>query len=387
MRRGVVWETSFPRQPCQGNARRRKEAAAMSSTFESMLAASRERENELRLIHILIDRLEPDPGQPRKAMDPAQLSELAASIRQDGVLHPLLVLPTNDQGIYLIIAGERRWRAAVEAGLRRVPAFVLKRDEVGRRRVQLVENLQRVDLTAAERAQHVALMRELVALQARTEGRELSERALDERVAAMLGISDRAVRDFLAAIALPAEVQEVAREHHLSIKHLKAATMVGREQAPSFVEATAAAGVTGDEALAAARLVRDQAMPVAQALREVHVPDVPPVATATPTADDARALGASDGAEAPTQERPQPRPAMNGMASVPRQRRAVYVRLLEVERMLARLPLAEATEPAEARLWIDALDAIIARATALRLSLSQLQGDTSPDTTRRGRRG
>jgi ParB family chromosome partitioning protein len=139
----------------------------MSSTFESMLAASRERENELRLIHILIDRLEPDPDQPRKAMDPVHPSELAASIRQDGVLHPLLVLPANDHGIYQIIAGERRWRAAVEAGLRRVPAFVLKRDDVGRRRVQLVENLQRVDLTAAERAQHVALMRELVALQAR----------------------------------------------------------------------------------------------------------------------------------------------------------------------------------------------------------------------------
>src|SRR3989440_2918071 len=354
----------------------------MSSTFESMLVASRERENELRLIHILIDRLEPDPDQPRKAMDSAHLSELAASIRQDGVLHPLLVLPANDHGIYQIIAGERRWRAAVEAELRRVPAFVLKRDDVGRRRVQLVENLQRVDLTAAERAQHVALMRELVALQARTEGRELSERALDERVAAMLGISDRAVRDFLAAIALPVEVQEVARERHLSIKHLKAATMVGREQAPSFVEATAAAGVTGDEALAAARLGRDQAMPVAQALTEVHVPDVPPAATATPTAHDARALGASDGPEPPTQERPQARPAMNGASSLPRQRRAVYVRLLEVERMLARLPLAEATEPAEAGLWIDALDAIIARATALRLSLSQLQGNTSPATTR-----
>ena len=73
---------------------------------------------------------------------------------------------------------------------------------------------------------------------------------------------------------------------------------------------------------------------------------------------------------------------MNGASSVPRQRRAVYVRLLEVERMLARLPLAEATEPAEAGLWIDALDTIIARATALRLSLSQLQGNTSPATTR-----
>ena len=93
----------------------------------------------------------------------------------------------------------------------------------------------------------------------------------------------------------------------------------------------------------------------------------------------------SDGADAPAREEPSAAgtsaPA-DGPPAIPRRRRAPYVRLLEVERMLARLPLAEATEPAEAGLWIDALDAIIARATALRLSLSQLQGNTSPATTR-----
>lgn len=348
----------------------------MSATFESMLTASREREGELRLVHILIDKLEADPEQPRKSINPLQLSELAASIRQDGVLHPLLVQPASERGIYRIIAGERRWLAAREAELRRVPAFVLRRDDIGRRRVQLVENLQRVDLTAAERAQHVSLMRELLTLQGRADGRALSERELDERVGTMLGVSDRAVRDFLAAVALPAEAQEIARERRLSIKHLKAAGMVGRERASSFVEATAAAGVTGDEALAAARLIRDEAMPITQALAEARVvePQPPDAAVAVPLT---AASQTSATAEAPAHEDVPTALAPRGTATIPRRRRAVYVRLLEVERMLARLPLAEATEPAEAKLWVDALDAVIARATALRASLARLQQEMS----------
>jgi len=364
---------------------RPKEAAAMSSTFESMLTASREREGELRLIHILIDRLEPDPGQPRKSINPLALAELAASIRQDGVLHPLLVQPADERGIYRIIAGERRWRAAQEAALRRLPAFVLNRDDVGRRRVQLVENLQRVDLTAAERAQHVSLMRELVALQARTDGREVGERELDTRVGEMLGVSDRAVRDFLAAIALPVEVQEIARERRLSIKHLKAATMVDREQAPSFVEATATAGVTGDEALTAARLVRDEAMPIVQALATAQgTGTLSP--TMTSQADPPVAgVDADAGAhgDAPAREAIQPSSPIQKPPSIPRQRRAVYVRLLEVERMLARLPLMEATEPAEAKLWVDALDAVITRATTLRASLVHLHESPASSDKRR----
>lgn len=358
----------------------------MSSTFESMLTASREREGELRLIHILIDRLEPDPDQPRKSINPLELAELAASIRQDGVLHPLLVQPADDRGIYRIIAGERRWRAAQGAELRRLPAFVLKRDDLGRRRVQLVENLQRVDLTAAERAQHVSLMRELVALQARTDGREASERELDTRVGEMLGVSDRAVRDFLAAIALPAEAQDIARERRLSIKHLKAATMVAREQAPSFVEATATAGVTGDEALTAARLIRDEAMPMAQALAAARAIDTPyPTATTGPEPrvdgpdTDAGATG-----DVPAHEATRPGGPIHKQPSIPRQRRAVYVRLLEVERMLARLPLVEAAEPAEAKLWVDALDAVITRATTLRTSLAHLHDGSSSSGERRG---
>jgi ParB family chromosome partitioning protein len=333
----------------------------MSSTFENMLTASRVRESEMRLVHILIDRLEADPEQPRKQLEAAQLAELADSIRADGILHPLLVMPANDQGIYRIIAGERRWRAATQAGLRRVPAFVLHRDELGRRRVQLVENLQRVDLSAAERAQHIALMRELAALQATNDGASLSERELDQRVGTMLGISDRAVRDFLAVATLPGEVQDIAHDHHLSIKHLRAARFVGNDRAEPFITATAAAGATGEEALAAARLVRDSDISVDVAFSNVR----------PPRAADEAALPSEDATE-PAAATLRPKPSAHA-AGMPRKRRAVYVRLLEIERMLGRLPLLEATEPAEAALWARALDGVIARAMNLRTSLARLE--------------
>lgn len=332
----------------------------MHSTFEDLLSASREREGEVRLVHILADRIEPDPKQPRKTQDPDRLAELAESIRQDGILHPLLVLPANADGKYQIIAGERRWRAAQQAGLKRVPAFVLHRDELGRRRVQLVENLQRVDLTATERAEHISFMRELIALQAPHDAAKPSERDLDQRVASMLGISDRAVRDFLAVATLPTEAHSVAHEHHLSIKHLRAARFVGQDQAEPFIAAVAAAGASGDEALAAARLIRDNTLPVSEAVARVH-----PIA---PEANEPVA-GAARSERAATL-----RPLTAAHTTVvPRTRRSIYVRLLETERMLSRLPLLEAAEPAEAALWARALDGVIARAAALRASLQRLE--------------
>jgi len=330
----------------------------MNSTFEDMLSASRVREGELRLMHLLIDRVEADPAQPRKLLDETRLGELAKSIQQDGILHPLLVLPADPHGIYRIIAGERRWRAARQAGLRRVPAFILQRDELGRRRVQLVENLQRVDLTATERAQHIALMRELITLQLGAEQSPLSERELDQRTGAALGISDRAVRDFLAAAALPVEAQDVAREHHLSIKHLRAANFVDRDQSESLMTAAAAARATGDETLVAARLMRDDALPPVEALATARALPLPGLLQ-TPI----------DAAGTPATLRPQAGPPVTVM---PRKRRAVFIRLLEMERMLERLPLLEAADPAEAALWARALDGLIDRATRLRASLARL---------------
>ena len=96
-----------------------------------------------------IDRIEPNPEQPRTEI--GDLSELSASIREKGVLEPLLVL-ANGEGRYMIIAGERRWRASRLAGLTEVPCVIIDTDEKGVAEIALIENLQRKDLNIWEEA-------------------------------------------------------------------------------------------------------------------------------------------------------------------------------------------------------------------------------------------
>ena len=100
---------------------------------------------------IAIDRIRPNPAQPRVRFDEAELATLTASIREHGVLQPILVTETLDG--YQLVAGERRWRAARAAGLDRIPAVVRDLDEVHQLEIALVENLQREDLDPIEAAQ------------------------------------------------------------------------------------------------------------------------------------------------------------------------------------------------------------------------------------------
>ena len=102
---------------------------------------------------LAVIQLEPGPFQPRVAMDPAALTELTDSIRQQGVLQPILARPhPTSPGMFQIIAGERRWRAATAAGLHEVPVLIKPLDDSGAMAAALVENLQRQDLDAIEEA-------------------------------------------------------------------------------------------------------------------------------------------------------------------------------------------------------------------------------------------
>ena len=122
------------------------------------------------LLEVPVDRIRPDEGQSRKAFDDAQIEELAASVRHVGILEPLeLRSDEGRQGHYVIVYGERRWRAAQLAGLATVPAFI-DRGEGGVRRRQLYENVVRVDLNVVELAANVAAV--------------LREEALDTRALA-----------------------------------------------------------------------------------------------------------------------------------------------------------------------------------------------------------
>ena len=103
------------------------------------------------LRHIKLSEISPDPDQPRRHFDEVLLDELASSIKQHGVLQPIVVVPAKTGG-YVIVAGERRYRASVLAGLEKIPALVRTLNDQNKLEVSLIENLQRSDLNALETA-------------------------------------------------------------------------------------------------------------------------------------------------------------------------------------------------------------------------------------------
>ena len=110
---------------------------------------------------IAVSRIEPNPGQPRKVFAQEALDELAESIRLHGVITPITVRAGKKEGYYQIIAGERRWRAARQAGLDEIPAMVIEASESEVMELALIENLQRQDLNPIEEAEgYEQLMRD-----------------------------------------------------------------------------------------------------------------------------------------------------------------------------------------------------------------------------------
>jgi ParB family transcriptional regulator, chromosome partitioning protein len=161
-----------------------------------------------RLEDIPVGSIVPNPNQPRVHFDEESLAELAASIREIGVLQPVLVRATGDQQ-YELIAGERRWRAARRAGLAVIPAVVRTTDDVGSVEQALIENLHRQDLTPLEEA---------AAYQQLIEDFSLTH----EQVAARVGKSRSAVTNTLRLMSLPAAIQALLADGRLSAGHARA---------------------------------------------------------------------------------------------------------------------------------------------------------------------
>ena len=157
---------------------------------------------------ISIDKLKPNPNQPRKDFDPAELEELAESIRQQGVIQPIIAEDAGD-GTYTIIAGERRTRAARLAGLKEVPVVLRKYSEEKRMEVSLVENIQRSNLNPIEEA---AAYRQLM---------EMEGLSQDE-LAARVGKNRATVANALRLLKLPADMQESIRKSELTPGHARA---------------------------------------------------------------------------------------------------------------------------------------------------------------------
>lgn len=155
-----------------------------------------------------IDAITPNRHQPRVHFDEESLAELAASIREIGVLQPVLVRPVEN-GTFELLAGERRWRAARRAGLAVIPAIVRVTDELGAVERAVVENLHRQDLTALEEA---------AAFQQLIEDFGLTH----EQVATRVGKSRSSVTNTLRLMSLPPTIQHLLADGRLSAGHAKA---------------------------------------------------------------------------------------------------------------------------------------------------------------------
>ena len=161
-----------------------------------------------QMAEIAVKEIIPNPTQPRRDFDEEALAELADSIRTLGVIQPVTVKPTAD-GRYIIISGERRWRAAQVAGLEVLPAYIREVDDTNLHAMALVENVQRQDLNAIEIA---------LSLQRLVEECGLTQDALAEKV----GMKRSTISNYMRLLKLPDEVQLALKEGVISMGHAKA---------------------------------------------------------------------------------------------------------------------------------------------------------------------
>ena len=189
---------------------------------------------------IATEKLDPNPEQPR--VEIGDLEDLTASIKEKGVLEPLLVKPSKLSGRWMIIAGERRWRAAREAGLREVPCIEMDVDDRAVAEIALIENMQRKDLTAWEEADGLVALCERFGY-------------THEEVARKVGKSRSTVTEAMSIATLPEAVRERCRRADINSKSLllQIVRQPDEESMTRMAEEIVMRGMTRDEARAVRR--------------------------------------------------------------------------------------------------------------------------------------
>ena len=160
------------------------------------------------LNEIAISLIESNPNQPRREFDEGALKELAASIREIGIITPITLRQMTD-GKYQIIAGERRWRASQMAGLKSIPAYIRTAEDDNIMEMALVENIQREDLNAIEIA---------LAYQHLSESTGMTQERISERV----GKSRTSITNYLRLLKLPAQIQMALKNKEMDMGHARA---------------------------------------------------------------------------------------------------------------------------------------------------------------------
>lgn len=195
---------TLPPSPAAANA-----AASASTTATPVTTPAAAGESVDVLRYLPLDTIEPNPHQPRQHIDPAALQQLANSIRQDGVIQPIVVRPGLAGGRYTLVAGERRWRAARLAGLDRVPALIRTLSDRDLAQWALIENLQREDLNPIERAHAFQHLIDRFAMS-------------HEQVAEHVGVERSTISNSLRLLNLCDNVQGWVIEGRLSAGHARA---------------------------------------------------------------------------------------------------------------------------------------------------------------------
>lgn len=204
--------------------------------LDALLPRAEMREEVLRSIRV--DELRPDPEQPRRRFAEEPMEELTASVREHGVLQPILVRRADD-GAYMIVAGERRWRAAQQAGLETVPVVIVAGTAASPLTLALIENLQREDLNPVE----AALGFQRLVEQGYTHG----------EIGQQLGKSRASVANALRLLQLPAAARALILQGALSEGQARAVLAAPPEYQEELAERAAAEALTVREVEAEAR--------------------------------------------------------------------------------------------------------------------------------------
>ena len=176
---------------------------ALMTDYEEISLALEHKEG---VIELELDKVFANPEQPRKHFDEDKLTDLTESIKEHGVLQPILVTVRDDK--YMIIAGERRYRAAKAAGLTVIPALIRELSDEQVMEIALIENVQRDDLSPIEEARYYSLIQSQYNLTV-------------EGVAEKLGKSRSYVANLVRLLNLPKEVQQLVDEEKISASHVR----------------------------------------------------------------------------------------------------------------------------------------------------------------------
>ncbi len=196
--------------------------SSLAREKQQVASHSQEMSSDGELQDIAITSLRPGIYQPRKDMSPEALEELSASIQSQGIIQPIVVRPVNTGG-YEIIAGERRWRAAKQAGLKQVPCLIKPVEDRAAIAMALIENIQREDLNAIEEAQALERLQDEFKL-------------THQQVADVIGKSRTTVSNLLRLNQLSESVKRLVETKQLEMGHARALLMLQGEQQEEIAE-------------------------------------------------------------------------------------------------------------------------------------------------------